>query len=154
MSGLSATGAVTVALVAGLVGGAYDALASPGLGLVFGTSFVLGCLLAVLLVRARDLRVTVVMPPLVYAGITLVAGVLLSGSAAPSVTREALGLFTSLVLEAPALLIAEALVVVVALLRGVAARRATRPMHGAWAREGSRWVTPRVPEPNRAREPR
>ncbi len=126
--GLSAPAAVAVGLGPGLAGGLYDVSTGPGLGTVFAVCFVGGAVLAALLVRRRDLGVTVVLPPLAYVVIALVAGAVRGSSTAGSfVVRQALDLFTALVLEAPALLVATAAALVVALARGLGRRRPVEP---------------------------
>ncbi|MCW2605752.1 MAG: hypothetical protein JWO60_445 [Frankiales bacterium] len=121
---LPGSGAVAVALGAGLAGGLYDVLTGPGLRLAFAISFVVGCAVGALLVRRRDLLVAVVMPPLVYVAVALVA-VAVQGTSAPGswVVRQALDLFTALVLQAPALMAATGVALVIALARGLGRRR-------------------------------
>ena len=121
---LSGRGAVLLALGLGLAGAVSDVLTGPGLRTVFAVCFVVGCAVATALVRRRDLAVAVVMPPLVYAVIALVAGALQgSASAGSFLVRQALDLFTTLVLEAPALLLASGASALVALVRVVAQGR-------------------------------
>jgi hypothetical protein len=124
--GLSGAAVVVLALVVGLAGVVYDLLTRPGLGLVFAVCFVTGCVLAALLARRGSLGVVAVMPPLVYVVLALVAGLTTSTSGAGSfVVRQGLTLFTTLVLQAPALLLGTGLAVVIALLRGLG--RSRRP---------------------------
>ena len=124
--GLTAAGAVLVIAVLGVVGGAYDLLTGTGLRTVFGLFFVAGCGLAALLVRQRDLRAAVVMPPLVYVALALLAGAVEDVPGAGSLlSRQALGLVNAVVLGAPVVLGGTALAVAVALYRGVA--RPARP---------------------------
>lgn len=114
---------MALALGLGLAGGLYDVLTGPGLRLVFAVCFIAGAVLAALLVRRRDLLVAVVLPPLAYVVIALVSGAVRGSSTAGSfVVRQALDLFTALVLEAPALLVATAAALVVALVRGLGRR--------------------------------
>lgn len=110
-------------LALGLSGGLFDVLTGPGLRLVFAICFVSGCVLSALLVRRRDLGTVAVMPPLVYVGVALVIGVVRGTSSNGSfVVRHGLELFTQLVLGAPALMLATALAVAVALVRGLGRR--------------------------------
>src|SRR5512144_85044 len=113
--GLTATGAVGVALGLGLLGGAIDVLTGPGLRAVFAVTFVLGCVLASLLVHREDLVAAVVMPPLIYVVLALLAGGLQASG------EQGLELATSLVLGAPVLLAATGLALVVAGARAVRA---------------------------------
>lgn len=121
---LPGSGAVAVALGAGLAGGLYDVLTGPGLRTAFAVSLVVGCGVGALLVRRRDLRVAVVMPPLVYGAVALVSVAAQGTSASGSwVVRQALALVTALVLEAPALLVATGVALLIALARGLGRRR-------------------------------
>jgi hypothetical protein len=121
--GLTAFGAVSVALVLGALGGLIDVLTGPGLRTAFAICFVLGCAFAALRVHREDLVAAVVMPPLVYAVLALLAGAFSKTTAVGSwLTRNALELATSLVLGAPVLLTATGLALVIALVRGIAGR--------------------------------
>jgi hypothetical protein len=121
--GLTALGAVTVALALGAAGGFIDVMTGPGLRTVFAICFIAGCAFAALKVHREDLIAAVVMPPLVYAVIALLAGAFSQTTAVGGVlTREALELATSLVLGAPVLLTATGLALVIAVVRGIAGR--------------------------------
>ena len=124
--GLTAAGAVAVALVLGATGGLIDVLTGPGLRTVFAVCFIAGCAIAALTVHREDLVAAVVMPPLVYVVLALLAGAF-SEAAAPGgmLTRQALELTSALVLGAPVLLTATGLAFVIALVRGIAGRRRT-----------------------------
>jgi hypothetical protein len=126
--GLTALGAVSVALVLGALGGLVDVLTGPGLRTAFAICFVVGCAFAALRVHREDLVAAVVMPPLVYVVLALLAGAFSKTAAAGGwLTRNALELATSLVLGAPVLLTATGLAFVIAVGRGIAGRgRATR----------------------------
>ena len=116
--GLSALGAVAVALGLGLAGGAFDVVTGPGLRGVFGVSFVAGSVLAALLVRRESLRVAVIMPPLVYVVLALAGGAMeTAGEPGSMVTQQAMELMTALVLKAPVLLIATGLALIIGLVR-------------------------------------
>ena len=121
--GLTALGAVTVALALGAAGGLVDVLTGPGLRTVFAVCFIAGCALAALRVHREDLLAAVVMPPLVWLVIAVLADVFSKTAAAGGwLTRQALELATSLVLGAPVLLTATGLAVVIAVVRGIAGR--------------------------------
>jgi hypothetical protein len=121
--GLTALGAVVVALALSLLGGAWDVATGPGLRTVFAVFFVLGCAVAAAGVRRRDLRAAVVMPPLVYAALALLAGTVeRAGDPGSFLTRQALELATALVLGAPVLLLATALALGIAGWRTATAR--------------------------------
>ena len=122
--GLTATGAVAVALLLGLLGGAVDVLTGSGLREVFAVSFVSGCLVAALMVHREDLLATVVMPPLVYVVLALAAGAVERTMGTGSfLTQQALELANALVLGAPVLAAATLAALVVAVVRWTAGRR-------------------------------
>ena len=122
--GLTAVGAVTVALLLGAAGGFIDVMTGPGLRTVFAICFIAGCAFAALKVHREDLIATVVMPPLVYVALTLVAGAFSKTAAVGGVlTRQALELATSLVLGAPVLLTATGLAFAIAVVRALMGRR-------------------------------
>lgn len=116
--GLTAGGAVAVALLLGVVGGAVDVLTGPGLREVFAISFVVGCVIAALTVHREDLLAAVVMPPLVYVVLVLLGGLVeRTASTGSWLTQQAIELVNALVLGAPVLLTATGLALVVALVR-------------------------------------
>jgi hypothetical protein len=122
--GLTATGAVALALLLGIAGGAFDVLTGPGLREVFAVSFVSGCVLAAMLVHREDLVAAVVMPPLVYVVLVLIGGAVERTAASGSfVTRQAIELVNAMVLGAPVLMAATAAAALVALVRTLTARR-------------------------------
>lgn len=122
--GLTATGAVAVAVVLGLAGGTFDVLTGPGLRTVFAVTFILGCALAALLVHREDLKAAVVMPPLVYVALAFVgAAIELNGAAGSFLARQALEMANALVIGAPVLLTATGVSLVIALVRTVSGRR-------------------------------
>ena len=91
----------------------------------FAVCFVLGCALAALLVHREDLKAAVVMPPLLYVVLALVAGAVGStGGNGSFVTRETLELVQALVIGAPVLFAATGAAVVVALARWLRGRQA------------------------------
>jgi hypothetical protein len=121
--GLTATGAVALALVLGALGGAYDVVTGPGLRTVFAICFIAGCVAAAATVHREDLRAAVVMPPLVYVALALIgSAVERAGEPGSFVTRQALELANALVLGAPVLLTATALALVVAVVRALRGR--------------------------------
>ena len=135
LPGLSGVGAVLLTLGLGLGGALVDVLTGPGLRAVFAVCFVTGCVLAALRVRRSALVVAVVAPPLVYAAIALVVGVVSGSSTSGSLlVRHGLDLFTALVLEAPALMVGSLLSLLVACARGLLRRPEPGPA-GTPARE-------------------
>ena len=122
--GLTATGAVALALLLGMLGGAYDVITGPGLRTVFAVCFIAGCVAASATVHREDLRAAVVMPPLVYVALAFVgAAVERSGDPGSFVTRQGIELANALVLGAPVLMTATVLSLVVAAVRALRARR-------------------------------
>lgn len=116
--GLTAAGAVALALLLGVLGGAFDVLTGPGLREVFAVSFVVGCVLAALTVHREDLLAAVVMPPLVYVVLVLLGGVVeRTASGGSFVVQQAIELVNALVLGAPVLLTATGLSLLVAVVR-------------------------------------
>lgn len=121
--GLTALGAVGLALGLGLVGGTIDVLTGPGLRTLFALTFVVGSALAAWLVRHEDLRVAVIMPPLVYVTLALIGGAMENaGEPGSFFTQQALELANALVLGAPVLLVATGLAVAIAVFRGARGR--------------------------------
>lgn len=120
--GLTAAAAVAVAVGLGLVGAIVDVLTGPGLRTTFAVCFVVGCGLAALGARRQDLLATVIAPPLVYAFLAVVGGVVNRLSDMPSVQQQALELATSLIIGAPVLLLATAVAALIAAPRALATR--------------------------------
>lgn len=116
--GITAPGAVAVALLAGLIGGAVDVATGPGLRYVFSICFVLGCAFAATRVHREDLVAAVTIPPLAYFTL-LVIGVLFgtSGVGGPGFNREFYQLVDALVLKFPVLFFATLSAALIALVR-------------------------------------
>lgn len=118
--GLTAAGAVAVSLGAGLLGGTVDVLTGPGLRTVFAVFFVLGCAAAAALVHREDLLASVVVPPLAFCAVALIAhqaeGLTGSGS---YLAQQFVELSATLVVNAPALLIATGLAAAIAVVRAL-----------------------------------
>ena len=121
--GLTAFGGVLVALLVGLAGGAVDVLTGQGLREAFAVAFVTGCLMAAIAVHREDLFAMVVMPPLVYAVLVLVAVLVdRTGGAGSFVTRQAVELVNAVVLSAPVLMAGFGVALLVAVVRWLASR--------------------------------
>lgn len=121
--GLTAAGAVAVALGFGIVGGAIDVATGPGLRGTFAVLFVIGCAVAAYKVHREDLFAAVVIPPLAYVALAVAANLTGRTTVGGSfVKQQVLELMTSLVTKAPALLVATGLAAVIA-----AVRHATMP---------------------------
>jgi hypothetical protein len=116
--GLTATGAVAIALVLGLVGAAIDVKTGHGLRTLFAVCFIGGSALAAILVHREDLLAAVAIPPFTYCALAVIGGFLGSTTVAGSfVTKEGVALLDALVLRAPVLFIATAAAGVIALVR-------------------------------------
>jgi hypothetical protein len=122
--GLTATGAVAVALGCGALGATIDVLTGAGLRSAFAVLFVLGCAFAAYKVHREDLLAAVVIPPLAYVALAFAANLGSHTTVGGSwVKQQVLELMASLVTKAPALLLATALAAVIALTRRVSGRR-------------------------------
>lgn len=117
--GLTAAGGALLLLVATVLGTLLD----DDLGLLFALAFSGGAVLAVLLVHREDVGAAVVAPPLVYAAVLGTLGALTGTSDGTGpLQRAALDVFTALVVGAPVLLGTTAVVLVLALARGLGRR--------------------------------
>jgi hypothetical protein len=118
--GLTAAGAAVLLLVLGAAGGSWDVATGPGLRTAFAVCFVLGCAVAALVVHREDLRAAVVMPPLVFAVLSLLAGAV-DGLAVPGgfAVRQGVQLANALSVGAPVVLSGAALALAVVAARAV-----------------------------------
>ncbi|GLW07412.1 hypothetical protein Misp01_25420 [Microtetraspora sp. NBRC 13810] len=156
---VTARGAIAVVLASSLVGHLLSGLV--GASYVAGLTFVAGCLLAVCLVNPRDLLSLVVTPPLVFFVATLAVEAVRAVGAESMLQALGLGLFTAMSGGAPWLFAGTALVLGVALRRGLRSNvRALREDLRS-ARGGPDVPRPRVsdeeafaPEPEGYFEPR
>jgi hypothetical protein len=122
--GLTAAGGVGIAVLLGLAGGAYDVLTGSGLRLVFAVAFIAGCALAALLVHTEDLLAAVIMPPLVYLLLAFIGAVVeRRGQTGSFFAQQTLEMANSLILDAPVLLIATGLALIIAGVRALLGRR-------------------------------
>lgn len=122
--GLTATGAVTIALALGFLGALIDVNTGRGLRTVFAVCFIAGCALAAMLAHREDLKATVIMPPLVYCVLALVGAAFGQTQAAGSfVKTQAIELVDALLVGAPVLYGATALALVIAVTRARTGRR-------------------------------
>lgn len=106
LGGLTPVQAVLLIAALGLLGAAFDAATGRGLRTGFAVCFVPGCVLAAAKVQRAGLLAVLAAPPLVFATFALGVG-LAPGSGVPRTpTRQAIELFTQLVLGAPILIVA------------------------------------------------
>jgi len=118
--GLTATGAVTIALVLGFVEATIDVNTGRGLRGTFAGLFVLGSALAALLVHREDIKATVVMPPLTYCVLALIgAGLGHTQAAGSFVKGQGLEVVSALILGAPTLYAATGAALLVAVVRAL-----------------------------------
>ena len=122
--GLTAAGGAVVMTALGAAGAAADVVTGHGLRTVFAICFVTGCALAALAVHREDLKAVVVMPPLVYAVLALVAGAVEGVGGGSFLRGQALELANSLVLGAPVLVLGFVVTLALALLRWLGSRGA------------------------------
>lgn len=116
--GLTATGAVTLALTLGVIGALIDVNTGRGLRTVFAICFIAGSALAAMLVHREDLKASVIMPPLTYCVLALIGAGLGRTSAAGSfIKTQGLELVSALVLGAPVLYAATFLALLIAAIR-------------------------------------
>lgn len=116
--GITAPGAVAVALLTGLVGGAVDVTTGPGLRYVFSVLFVAGCAFAAAKVHREDLVAAVTIPPLAYLALLAVGALVeTSGVGGSSLNEEFGQLVNALVLKFPVLFLATLSAVVIAAVR-------------------------------------
>ncbi|MCG5216763.1 DUF6542 domain-containing protein [Streptosporangium soli] len=155
---LTARGAIAVILVVALLGNAIGGLT--GSPVAAGATFVAGCLAGVLLVNPRDLLSLVVTPPLIYFVATLIGVTVRALGADSMVQTFGLGMFTELSTGAPWLFGGSALVLAVALRRGLPANVRDLRDDLRSARPGAEVPRPRIsddeafaPEPEGYFEP-
>jgi hypothetical protein len=120
--GLSASGALALAFVVTLAGGAFDLVTGPGLRRGFAIALVAGAVLAAMLVRTTDLFAVVVSPPLVYLTVSALATIPHADGAFSSKTRLSALLANWLVYGFPEMAAATGLAVVIAAIRLLARR--------------------------------
>jgi hypothetical protein len=101
--GLTVPGGAALVALVGLPALAVDLLLGGGPGPLFAVAFGLGCAVAALTVHREDLRAVALMPPLLYVGFALVAGVLGGGGPGGRLQGLAGQLAGALVYQAPVL---------------------------------------------------
>lgn len=122
--GITAAGAVALAITMGIVGGAIDVATGRGLRAVFAVFFVAGCAAAAAVIHREDLLAAVVIPPLAYIALALLAGSVHRSGGATSLARQQISeLYDALILSFPVLFFATAAAATVAVVRWLAARR-------------------------------
>jgi hypothetical protein len=119
LPGVGVRGCAAVAAVPAVIGAVVDAVRSADLGLMFAVLFVLGCLASAVVVRGRDRLAAGFVPPLVYA-LAIAVGSLIDMRADVGSLPVRFGLewFSSMVVQAPALLIGTGGAVLILLVRG------------------------------------
>ena len=121
--GLTAAGAVVLILLVGLAGGTFDMLTGDGPRVVAAVSFIVGCALATLLVHREDLKAVVVLPPLLFVALLFASGIArLATGSRTKFTHTVLETVSAVVLDAPVLMIATGLTVLLAVMRWAGGR--------------------------------
>ena len=116
--GLTAAGAVVVALLLGAAGGVVDLISGAGLREIFAVGFVTGCVITAFTVHREDLVAVVVMPPLVYVALVLLGAAVEGQSSSGSfLTNQAIEIVNALILGAPVLMAATGAAFLIALVR-------------------------------------
>ncbi len=103
----------------GLLGALVDGMLGTGLGAITGVAFIGGCLLAVLKVRPNALLTLVATPPLLFLAVIMTSELVRTWGSDGWLRNIALGLTTTLSIEAPWLFVGTGLVLVVAWFRGL-----------------------------------
>lgn len=137
--GLTALGTALVVLVVGGIGAAIDSFVFGSLHYAFAVLFVAACVLVAIRVHTDDLLGVAIMPPLIYALITIGAGYLdpSAGDGSSGLRNKAIDVGTEMILHAPVLLTAFVLVAAIALLRGRRAQVARREHERALANQAN-----------------
>ncbi len=120
---LTGAGALALAFVVSLAGGAFDLVTGPGLRRGFAIALVLGAVLAAFLVRTRDLFAVVVSPPLIYLTVSILATIPHADGAFSSKTKFLALAANWLVYGFPEMAAATGLAAVIAIIRVLARRR-------------------------------
>jgi hypothetical protein len=117
---LTAAGGAVLLTAAAALGAGIDLASGSGLRAAFAVLFVGASFLVATRVHREDLLAAMVMPPLVYAVITVIAAYAQppGGGIEHGLRQRAIDIGTTLVLTAPVLLAVTALAVFVALRRG------------------------------------
>lgn len=124
--GITAAGAVALAITMGVIGGAIDVASGRGLRVVFAVFFIIGCTLAAAVIHREDLLAAVVIPPLAYLALALLAGTVRGTGESGSLARRQISeLYDALIISFPALFSASAAAAAVALVRWIGSRRRT-----------------------------
>lgn len=116
-------GAVLLALVLTLAGTVVDLKSSGSLGWIFKVTYVLGCVLGVILVKRRSLFGPMVQPPLIMAVVAAPVLVLLSGGSAQGLIGKAMAVGTPLIGNFPVMAVATVLTLVIGAIRLILQRK-------------------------------
>ena len=118
--GLTAAGGAVLFILASALGAAIDLASGQGLRVAFAVLFVGGSFLVAARVHREDLLAAMVMPPLVYAFMTIITAYAQppGGGIEHGLRQRAIDIGTSLVLTAPVLLVGTGIAVFIALRRG------------------------------------
>lgn len=124
--GLTAMGGASIAIGLGLLGAIIDVATGSGLRATFAVLFILGCVLSAALVHREDLLAAVIMPPLAYMALAFVGAAFQHSNITGGWFRQqTIEMASSLVLDAPTLIIASILSFAIALYRAKLRRART-----------------------------
>ncbi|MEV0766353.1 DUF6542 domain-containing protein [Nocardia sp. NPDC050435] len=138
--GIPAGAAVLIAVACAFLGFLIDANGDMSeLTGTFATLYVIGCVIAVLVVRYRGLFSTMVLPPLLMFVAVPLAYQQLSGSTSAGLKDLLLNLAVPLIYRFPTMLLATALVLLIGGARIYLFRREQNAENAAEARRGSSW---------------
>ncbi len=122
-TGLTWTGVTVVVVGVTVLMALADVLVTHGIGVITGVGLVLSTLYAALAVRPADLWAAVVTPPLAYLVALLTAGQFTLPSGGSLLVREGFMVFTGLALNAPWIIGATLVALVIVLVRRARSRR-------------------------------
>jgi hypothetical protein len=115
------------------LGAAVDVVTGTGLRTVFTVAFIVAAALAAATVHHEDLFASVVLVPLVFAGVAGVSGIF-EGASLQTASKIVLAIANVMVTAAPALMLATAAAAVIAAARAYTGRRRA---HGRWQRSAA-----------------
>lgn len=144
--GIPPLAAVALAVVLTALGVFVDVLRIGTLGVIFGITYVVGCVLAVGWVRRRNLFGPMVQPPLLVV-VLVPAIVLLVGDTGPGLTETVLMVGAPLVNGFPIMAVATGLTLLIGLLRLIVQRTGPHDAVSRLGRLGVRGRDRDLPEP-------
>jgi hypothetical protein len=120
--GLTAAGAATIVVVASSVGALLDAVLNLSHHRAFTILFALSSAGTAWRVHREDMFTSICIPPIVFVFVTIIGGLFANNGVGGVASRTALQLVTALLIDAPQLLLAASLAIIVVILRLIAGR--------------------------------